>query len=273
MKDKAALVILGTLLAGAVGVPLLLLRKKAAAPVSITILDAQGKPVQQVPSPVLLVQDVTYTFRITARNTSTSPATLGVGLSLVTLVSKYEPPLVPVKRATFAANETKVFDFPRTHQAGIAGFPGKMTAWVEDPTGTKIASVSGSFLVVPPGVVRIDGLLFEVQTWGYPWWQPPIRDPGFYIAVRWRGLWVIPSGSYTTTLSLYGTGFEKLSVTKTWQVPSAQIPAGASGMSYWHGPFLFVGTYRLSLDVLIKRDGAILLDAKDFKRITATPPF
>lgn len=145
MKNKTALAILGTLLATAVGVPLLLRKKEVPppeAPITITILDAQGKPVPRT-SPVTLTEGASYTARITARNTSTKAgtpwaATLGVGISGSTAVRQLIA--AQIKQVNFAADEAKAFDFPFSLPMGSGGESGEITAWVQDPTGKAISS-------------------------------------------------------------------------------------------------------------------------------------
>jgi hypothetical protein len=86
---------------------------------------------------------------LTVRNTSTkggvpTPATLKVGISsntdLVTLIP------IQVIPEEFGANEEKKFTFTMSVPADARG-TGVITAWVEDPTGTAIASATEEVII------------------------------------------------------------------------------------------------------------------------------
>ena len=142
MADKGVLAVLAVLTAGALAVPLLLRKKPEEAPVQIEILDAQGNPLPRN-SPFILSEGASYTTRVTITNTSTRagtpwPADLSIGINAATPLTQLIP--AQLTPASFAAGETKSFNFPLNIPWESGGQVGEITAWVKDPGGIVIGS-------------------------------------------------------------------------------------------------------------------------------------
>ena len=149
-EKKTGLIFLGALAVGTGLTVALAAMGKAAPPepgeggaiIEIEIYDSEGNPVPSN-SPRALDEGSSYTVRLTITNTSTKAGvpwdailTVGIGAitSYTTLITAQE------KAELFSAEQTRSFDYPINVPLGSGGETGYISAWVDDPDGTTLAS-------------------------------------------------------------------------------------------------------------------------------------
>jgi len=143
------IIVLGGLAAGGLLVFALTRKAKAevppgegAASIVIKVYDSEGNLVSGS-SPLTLDEGASYTVKLTVKNNSTKggvpwEASLTVGITAATSFITLISPREDVK--SFGAGETKSFNYALNIPIGSGNQTGGITAWIEDPYGTQIAS-------------------------------------------------------------------------------------------------------------------------------------